>query len=582
MKKKRNLTTIVVIFLIVIGGLLRLYKLNWGEYYFHPDEHNILYGLEQIRFPFEWNPNFFVYGAFPVYVMYFIGILVSFVSTGSIQLSFIPQDSVVLARSISALASIVSIPMICVLSQKLFRQKSAALLNTFLTTFMVGYVQYAHFATFESIQILLYLTIVFVSLLVIEHPSKRNYLLLGVAVGCTIGTKTTNMFLLLIPFLCTLINQIKESSTNQTIWGQVFTTNMLAILKHRLTLFSVGIIGLTFVVTNPYVILNFPGFVRSLTFESNVATGVLDVFYTRGFTHTTPVLYQFTRVLPFVSGYLFLAISLFGTLLLLKKIMTTRSQEDYRWLPFLAVFGIYLILNFSLYVKWTRYMVVALPFFSTAAVFGIYWLDEKLQTPKLSWIAKIISVVICFEIALRGISFFTIYLQTDTRYLARSWIDQNVSENEMILVEDKDPNHLVFKTIPEAKLLVFNINNLDKTEEAPEELSGALVQSDYLAITSNRIYSSARRNPNVFPVTNRYYNALFDGSLGFEKISEFSSRVCLQYPLLQNRFICTINEAEAEETFTSFDHPQIMIYQKINPLDQKQYQKILLNEAINS
>ena len=57
-----------------------------------------------------------------------------------------------------------------------------------------------------------------------------------------------------------------------------------------------------------------------------------------------------------------------------------------------------------------------------------------------------------------------------------------------------------------------------------------------------------------FPMTIAYYNALFDGELGFERVAEFTS-----YPGL---FGLTFPDQSAEEAFSVYDHPRVQIFKK--------------------
>ena len=50
-----------------------------------------------------------------------------------------------------------------------------------------------------------------------------------------------------------------------------------------------------------------------------------------------------------------------------------------------------------------------------------------------------------------------------------------------------------------------------------------------------------------YPILNKYYDDLFSGKLGFTKVAEFSAG---------------LNDEQAEETWTVFDHPVIRIYKK--------------------
>ena len=52
-----------------------------------------------------------------------------------------------------------------------------------------------------------------------------------------------------------------------------------------------------------------------------------------------------------------------------------------------------------------------------------------------------------------------------------------------------------------------------------------------------------------------YYQDLFSGKLGFEKVKEFT--------LSPSIFGINIPDQSADESFTVYDHPQILIYKKI-------------------
>ena len=73
-------------------------------------------------------------------------------------------------------------------------------------------------------------------------------------------------------------------------------------------------------------------------------------------------------------------------------------------------------------------------------------------------------------------------------------------------------------------------------------------------MSSNRLYGSIPRLPMRYPMTTMYYKSLFDGSLGFEKVAEITSRPQL--------FGIEIADDNAEEAFTVYDHPKVLIYKK--------------------
>jgi YYY domain-containing protein len=94
----------------------------------------------------------------------------------------------------------------------------------------------------------------------------------------------------------------------------------------------------------------------------------------------------------------------------------------------------------------------------------------------------------------------------------------------------------------------------DAEEGKVEALIDGLDQVDYVVEASNRLYDSIPRIPAKYPATTEYYNALFDGRLGFEQVAQFRNAPSL--------FGITIADHNAEETFTVYDHPTVTIWQK--------------------
>lgn len=107
-----------------------------------------------------------------------------------------------------------------------------------------------------------------------------------------------------------------------------------------------------------------------------------------------------------------------------------------------------------------------------------------------------------------------------------------------------------------------------------ERIVDTLEQGDYLVITSNRQYGTIGRVPIRYPLTTEYYRALLgcpvsdpvwrcaakaqpgeiNGELGYDLIAIFESNPKLG-PL-------EISDQGAEEAFTVYDHPKVLIFAK--------------------
>lgn len=119
-------------------------------------------------------------------------------------------------------------------------------------------------------------------------------------------------------------------------------------------------------------------------------------------------------------------------------------------------------------------------------------------------------------------------------------------------------------------LQVYWDDNADKLIR----FQNVLNQADYLFIPTNHQYGQITRLPERYPLTTEYYRQLigcplekeiiwcyrvakpgtFQGSLGFDLVAVFES-----YPTIGS---LVINDQAAEEAFTFYDHPKVLIFKK--------------------
>ena len=82
----------LIILIILVGGFLRFYKLDWGEgYFFHPDERNIAHLAASIALPLNFNfftQGTFAYGSLMAYLVFGLDFFRRAFLSG-----LIPQDS---------------------------------------------------------------------------------------------------------------------------------------------------------------------------------------------------------------------------------------------------------------------------------------------------------------------------------------------------------------------------------------------------------------------------------------------------------------------------------------------------------
>ena len=139
------------------------------------------------------------------------------------------------------------------------------------------------------------------------------------------------------------------------------------------------------------------------------------------------------------------------------------------------------------------------------------------------------------------------------------------------------------------------MNNYDNDDAYKRSaLLSWLDEADYIVLSSNRLYASIPRLPQRYPLTIAYYQALFDGSLGFELVAEFTSYASLlgcdlpdqEFPFdsteARNRAPhsrCQITLPAAEEAFSVYDHPRVLIFAK-SPAYSRETAERLLPESL--
>ena len=139
--------------LLLILSLLitRFWGLNWGNgFYFHPDENNMAWGIENLAWP-KMNPDFFAYGQFPLYLVYFTYQIARLILSGTFFHKVPFPTAVILLRFWSATFSSLSVLLGYFLAREIFKRDEWAKIYALFLVFVPGLIQLAHFGTTESI-----------------------------------------------------------------------------------------------------------------------------------------------------------------------------------------------------------------------------------------------------------------------------------------------------------------------------------------------------------------------------------------------------------------------------------------------
>lgn len=525
-----------IFLLILVGAFLRFYNLDWGNpFYFHPDERNIAASVSQLNFPNQMNPHFFAYGSFPIYLIYFTGFIINFFLKS--QDLFI--QSVLISRFYSAILSLLITPSIYYIGKKI-RNKQIGFIAAILCTFSIGFIQFAHFGTFEIWLTFLALWFFYFSYQLSKNLSLRNIFITGTIFGILMATKISSFPLVMLLFLSILLNYLSQRK------------NILISLKTAIKVFTLIFISfVVFTSVSPYVLLDFNSFRNSINYESSVALGILQVFYTGEFFNTIPAIFQFTKIYPFLINPVLTILFLPSFFLVL---YLSLKKKNYLYLLLIACYLLLFIPQAFLFAKWTRYIVPTLPFIYLIIAIALNdLLNRKVVNAKYLILSFIIFINIIFAISY----FITAFVHQDTRIAASVWAKNNIPNESKIVSEVYDMGIVPFNQyFPSISL--FNFYDLDQDPQIKSmELEGALAKSDYIILPSPRILKTRLLNQKKFPYGYDFYNNLTKDNLGYKKIYETRCDIFCKIIYLGNPVF------SFEQTTNVFDHPTVFIFKKI-------------------
>ena len=527
---------IILFILIGVGCFLRIYNLNWDNGYFlHPDE-RLYINSSGISVPKDLallfspdsplNSKEFSYGSLPLFVYKLAQAFI-----------FPTSDFLFVSRLISSMLSILTIPLLFLLSKELFGKK-VGIVTAAIFTFSPGSIQHAHFNTTESILIFFVVAITLLSIKAVKNKNYLLFIILGILIGTSYASKITGLTFIILPIISFIYLFFKNIGVKKII------------LLTLLFLLSSTISG---AMLAPYQIIDFNRFIERQEEEQNVVYGKYKRVYTMVYEQTKPYIYPFIQVLPFSFGFISLPLSLMGLIFILK--MLKEKKENKHIYLFILIYPIlYFLWAGAWYAKFSRYYVLLIPFLSV-------WASVALVKFK-----KPIFLALLFLITVNGLLYLNIYIKPHTRVAASSWIYENIPTKSVIAGEHWDDNLPLplagnyNKQYTMSQLAVYDQDSQEKISKISESLS----QSDYFIISSRRVYYSILRNEKKYPLTSRFYKLLFEEKLGYRLEKTFTN-----YPFY-------FSDDFADESFQSYDHPPVLIFQ-----NQKKFDYLTILKLIN-
>lgn len=232
-----------------------------------------------------------------------------------------------------------------------------------------------------------------------------------------------------------------------------------------------------------------------------------------------------------------------------------------RWLPLWFWVTFYFGWQGSLPLKSMRYL---LPIYGPLVLFGAWGLvalwhwARQAERPRmfrrapLQAIAVGLAALVVGTTVAWGWGFSRIYERPHPRIAAADWARRNIPPGSVVSSDAWDIGipFLDGWIWPGSQIPVVSENDPALIETLIQEIN----KSNYLAFTSNRAYGSLPQLAMRFPATLNYFRGIFDGSLGFEKVADFSS-----FPSFLG---IPISDELADEGWSVYDHPRVTIWRK--------------------
>ncbi len=566
--------------LMLLGLALRLYGLNWDQSNnFHPDERQILFQVLKIAWPTSFmqfrdplnsplNPHFFAYGTLPIYLLALVShVLIHFFPTLS---SF--ANMTLIGRVLSALFDSGTIVLTGYLALHLTKDTtpgrpfawSVALLAAALVTFTPFQLQLSHFYAVDTMLLFFVEFTILASVMLVTTERLLLWsILAGLGYGLAVGTKFSAAPLAIPIVVAVILRWYRQHDLISAIY----------------LLFSAAFVTLiTFLIVEPYALLDSSNFIQQVLDQGSLARGTLDLPYVRQFAGTTPFVYEAQNMLLWGLGLMLGLAAFAGLLWLLWRVW---KRDAGLWLIVLSWVIVYGAIMCSFYVKFMRYMLPIYPFMTLMAasfvltIFHREWSFMRNASVAVRRLVKVLQYsIVILPLAgtmFQGLALLNIYSQPNTRVQASNWIFNNLKPGSVLTYEQWDDPLPVPTTGHDPSIYVqatYTDSNSgqaatgldlygDDTLQKAQTLATLLPTINAITMPTERLSKSIPRLSARYPLTIRYYQLLFSGQLGFHLGAQFENHPSL--------FGITLNDSGADESYWVFDHPTARIFVRDNP-----------------
>lgn len=550
---------------ILLAFLLRIVGIDWDQgYYLHPDERAIVMFTLPLHLPSSvseflsqdspLNPQFFAYGSFPIYLLAVLGYLATHIQQYLGEYSGI----YIVGRSMSVLLDTGIVLLVYLVARKIFN-KFAGLVAAFFYTIAVFPIQSSHYYTSDVFISFFLLLSFYVLLFYIEHKKLSYLLLSSLFFGIAAASKITSIAFLGV----VLVGIFWDSITHlRMLTNKKFISQAFDSIGYFLTFLLFAIV--IFCILEPYAIIDSQEFIRQISEQQEMTKDATVFPYTIQYIGKLPYIYELSQIFLWGLGVVVAPICFGGFIYLCYVTFAQRARADKFRDRFLLIF--YFLLFFlilgSFAVGWMRYMLLLYPLLCMFGGFFVVQIGLAVKKKLSKNIAIAIGIVFFLGCVLWTVVFMSIYSQDNPRVEASTWIHKNIPSGSVIATEHWDD------VLPLYGVGRYSVLSLPVYETDDEYKRGVmqemLSQADYIVISSQRGYLPIMKlsqceysnSYRCYPDTSRYYQSLFTNRLPFKMEREFSNFP--KVPILN----IPIFDLKADESFSVYDHPKVMIFKK--------------------
>lgn len=598
----------MLVLILFVAAALRFYGLAWdGGYLFHPDERKILLVASELRLPtnaFEFfssesplNPKFFAYGSFPIYLVKIASV---FAPPSSLVVPW-REDFIAMAllgRALSALFDLGTIALTFLLARRLY-DATTGLFAAACLALTVLHIQLAHFYAVDTLLTMLVVATLYCAARFAQTRARRDAIALGLAFGLALATKISAAPLVVPIVFAVVMTDDRRLATDVLVNGQRSLVKRVRetwvrIVHARVTLARILAVALgAFIVTQPYALLDPIRYFGQVGTESLVARGWLDYPYTRQYADTLPYVYPIAQSSVWGMGLPLGVFAWLGSALFAWRWWRARDWRDGFILSWALV---YFFIVGGQYAKHLRYLLPLLPFLYVMAASVVRGQKSVRLGRWSSVVGHASRFTLCGIILITSFfyarAFTSLYAREHPWLTISKWMYANIPARATIAVEHWDdvlpvpmrsgettraPGDFTLITLP-----MYDADNATKLEL----LVNALRDADYIVLATQRLSAPITRLPARYPISSRYYRALFDGRLGFELVAFARNDITLGNLVIVDERSVQLpvpwpegwvwNWGYADESFTVYDHPLPLVFKKTRALSRDEIYKQLV------